>query len=185
VIKYGFNVKKSAQAASILLKLNGGDMGKYVFIKMLYLSDRESFKRWGAPITGDDAVSMEHGPVLSNIYNLTKGDCPLYQSEWEPFISPADVETNRVSNVGNPGEDELSPAEIKILRGIHAEFKNFTWKQMKDFCHEFEEYDGTVGKSSRPIATEKILQAIGKTPEEIQEKEQDLKEVKMLRLLFG
>ena len=185
MITYGFNAKKSAQAAAILLKLHAGEMDTYVFIKMLYLADREALARWGDPITGDSAVSMEHGPVLSTVYDLTKGAHPNLREEWEPFISDADEDTHQISIKADPGDDELSIAEIKILEHIHAKFKDFSWKQMKDFCHQFEEYDESVGKSSKPIQTEKILKAVGKSDEEIEATEQSQKEFKMMQLLFG
>ena len=185
MIKHAFNAKKSAQAASILLRLNGGDMQKYCLIKMLYLADRKAFARWGEPITGDHAVSMQHGPVLSGIYNLTKGELPHLRVHWEPFISDADPETHQVASKENPGTDELSPAEITILQGIYAEFKDFTWKQMRDYCHDFEEYDPTVGTGSRPITTEAILRAVGKSDPEIAEADEEMKEYKMMQAVLG
>jgi uncharacterized phage-associated protein len=184
VIKFTFNPKKATQAGAILLHLHGNEMGNYCFIKMLYLADRESFERWGEPITGDNVVSMEHGPVLSKIYDLTKGNRPSLREFWASFISDAD-EANRVTLNGNPGNDELSPSEIKVLERIHEKFKSFTWKQMKDFCHDLPEYDKTVGKSSRPIRTEKILGAVGKSDQDIQDKEEELNNSAMVDLLFG
>jgi hypothetical protein len=67
-----FQREKTVQAASFVLKQNGGSMDKYIFIQMLYLSDREGYKKWSQPITGDEAVSMEFGPVLSAVYDLTR-----------------------------------------------------------------------------------------------------------------
>ena len=84
---------------------------------MLYLADREAYAKWGKPITGDTAVSMKHGPVLSTVYDLTKGELPSLRADWEPFISDADPETNRVS-LNDPGDDELSNSEIKIAQPI-------------------------------------------------------------------
>jgi hypothetical protein len=185
VIKFTFNPKKTAQAGALLLRLNGGDMSKYIFIKMLYLADREAFARWGEPLTGDEAVSMEFGPVLSAVYDLAKGERPGLRAEWEPFISDAEEETNRVFLKADPGDDELSPAEIKILEGIHARFKGFTWKMMRDHCHDFEEFDETVGKTSRPIPAEKIMTAVGKKPEEIETTRRNLNELKVMEALFG
>ena len=96
-IRFDFNPKKSAQAAAILLQLNGGDMDKYLFIKMLYLADKQSLQKWEEPITGDSVASMRYGPVLSTVYDLTKGDCPSIHGFWKGFISDADEETNRIS----------------------------------------------------------------------------------------
>jgi uncharacterized phage-associated protein len=160
-------------------------MSKYIFIKMLYLADREFLARWGEPLTGDDAVSMEFGPVLSAVYDLTKGERPLLRSDWEPFISDAEEQTSRIFLQGEPGDDELSPAEIQLLTGIYEKFKGYSWKMMRDHCHDFEEYDPTVGKGSRPIAPEKILAAVGKKPEEIEEVASNLNEIKLMEALFG
>src|SRR6266446_8663564 len=107
MIQFMFNPKKSAQAASILLKLNGGDMDKYLFIKMLFLADREALDKWEESITGDHIVSMKYGPVLSTIYDLTKGDCASLRGNWEPFITDADPQTNAVHLRDDPGNDEL------------------------------------------------------------------------------
>jgi len=183
-MQFQFNAKKSAQAASVLLKLNGGDIDKYLFIKMLYLADREALNRWQEPITGDSAASMQYGPVLSTIYDLTKGDCPSQRKEWEPFISNADQETNRIFLREDPGLDELSRAEIAILRSIFEQFGGYTWKQMRDFCHhslpEFEE----VGDTSKPLSVNRILTAIGKTEEEIREAAERHRGIQMAELLL-
>lgn len=184
MLKFSFNPKKSTQAAAVLLKLNKGDMENYLFIKMLYLADRSALDKWGDPITGDKTVSMPYGPVLSTIYNLTKGQCQTIRAFWEKFISDADQETNRISLKGDPGEDELSRAEIKILESVHSKFKNFSWKQIHDFCAKLGEYED-VGKSSKPLPTERILKSLGKTPREIVETEQKIRELQVADLLLG
>jgi uncharacterized phage-associated protein len=185
VIKYVFNARKSAQAAAVLLKLNGGDMENYCFIKMLYLADREAYAKWGQPITGDEAVSMRFGPVLSTIYDLTKGERPSLRADWSPYISDVEEETHRVFLKEDPGADELSPAEVRMIEGVHARFGDYTWKAMKDFAHSLPEYDGSVGNSSKPIPVESILRAVGRTREQIQETERSVKESQMLDLIFS
>lgn len=185
MLTFDFNAKKSAQAVAILLNLNGGSMDKYILIKMLYLADKEALKKWNEPITGDRAASMEYGPVLSNVYDLTKGDCPHFRAEWSPYISDAHEETNQVACLSDPGNGELSKAEIKILESVYGQFKDFSWKQMRDYCHRFPEYDASVGKSSKPIQTEAILKALGKTDEEIREARKTHQEMKWMDLLLG
>lgn len=169
-MKFTFNPKKSAQAGAYLLKANGGDMEKYLWIKMLYLADRESLQRWEEPITGDTPASLPYGPVLSMIYDLTKGDCPNLREYWSKFLSDADQETNRIQLKADPGLDELSKAEVEILQSVFDKFHNYTWKQMRDFCHGLPEYED-VGNGSKCLPFERILSAVGKTVEEIREAE--------------
>ncbi len=65
-----YDSDKAAHAAGLFLKLRGGSMSYLKLIKLLYLLDRESFKRWGQPVTGDQYVSMKLGPVLSRVRDL-------------------------------------------------------------------------------------------------------------------
>lgn len=185
-MKFSFNEKKSTQAAAVLLRLCG-DLGleKYLFIKMLYLADREALAKWGEPITGDNAVLMKYGPVLSTIYDLTKGQSRTVRSFWERFITDADEETNRLFLKSDPGNDELSKAEIKILEAVYSKFKNYTWKRMRDYCHTaLREYED-VGTTSKPLPPERILKALGKSQREIEQARQKFVELQVADLLLG
>lgn len=185
MIKFAFNAKKSAQAGSLLLGLNGGDLDQYCFIKLLYLADREACQLRGEPITGDEAVSMEFGPVLSTIYDLTKGERLSLRADWAPFISDVETQTHRIFAKEDPGTDELSPSEVKILKGVFARYGHLRFREMKELSHSLPEYDGTVGKTSKPIKPEVLLEAVGKSPEEIRETEQSVREDRMLELIFS
>ena len=159
-------------------------MDKYLFIKMLYLSDREALEKWEEPITGDTPTSMQYGPVLSGIYDLTKGDYPSARSDWEPYIADCDAQTNRITLLGDPGQSELSRAEVTLLESVFQKFRNFTWRDMRDFCHKLQEYED-VGKSSKPISTERILSAVGKSETEIEQAESRFRHIAMADMLLG
>jgi len=184
VLKFTFDPKKAAQAAAILLKLNGGDMDKYLFVKMLYLADRESMKKWGEPITGDCIASMQLGPVVSTIYDLTKGLRPSLRADWEPYISNADDDGHRIRLLAEPSTDELCKAEITILTETFQKFKDYTFKQIRDYTHSLPEYED-VGNSSKPIDPETILRHVCRTSEEIDEAQKRFQELKLSEVLFG
>jgi hypothetical protein len=183
MIHFRFNCTKSAQAGAFFLQINNGSMDKYLFIKMLYISDRESLKQWDEPITGDTPCSMEHGPVLSTIYDLTKGLAMGYRGQWSPFISDADPDTNQIFLKANPGRDHLSNNELALLGGVHEQFKGFTWKQMKAYCHTFQEFED-VGKSSKRIPFQNILASLGKT-DRIDEIAQAQNNIRIMDMLLG
>jgi hypothetical protein len=183
-VKFTFNPKKSTQAAASLLKSNDGDMDKYLWIKMLYLADRASLEKWEESITGDSAASMPYGPVLSTIYDLTKGDCSTLREYWERYISDADPETNRVFLKDDPGVDELSKAEIGILESVFAKFHGYSWSQMRDFCHSLPEYED-VGKGSKPIEIDSILKALGKTDDQIRDAKNRCVQIQVAEMLLA
>lgn len=56
-------------------------------MKLLYLAERRSFEIHGAPMIGDRLVSMDHGPVLSRVYNHMNGEAPSTAKGWEYWIS--------------------------------------------------------------------------------------------------
>jgi hypothetical protein len=47
---------------------------QYDVVKTLFLADREHLNEWGRPITYDNYVAMNHGPVPSLAYNLLKSN---------------------------------------------------------------------------------------------------------------
>ena len=58
------------------------------FIKLLYLADRAALIRWGRPISTDRYVSMKHGPVLSNVFDLVNfGWLSEKAGSWSSVIS--------------------------------------------------------------------------------------------------
>jgi len=158
-------------------------MDKYLFIKMLYIADRESLKNWDQPITGDLPVSMELGPVLSTIYDLTKGRALEHRPFWSPFISDADEQTNQVCLKAEPSRDHLSKNEMRLIESVYEQFKGLTWIQMKNHCHSFPEYE-EVGKSSKTIPLENILSAVGKTQDQIKEIEKAQRELAIMDSLM-
>jgi hypothetical protein len=161
---FEFEARKSTQAAAFLLALSGGEGDKYILLKMLYIADRKAIERWDMPITGDAPYSMEHGPVPSEIYSLTRGS--LHHGDvWKSAIekSPEDEVLKLINE--NVGTDELSQEEMALLRDVHDEFKDFSFGKMKSYCHKFPEYEPNVGKSSQPISISTMFRALGKSPD--------------------
>lgn len=183
-MNFEFSQKKSAQAAAFLLGLNGGDMDKYLFIKMLYLADRKALEKWEEPITGDAVALMKYGPVLSTIYDLTKGKAFSSRDYWQNYISDSDDETNIVSLLGDPGTSELSAAEIAILERVYTKFRSYDWRRMRDYCHELPEFEET-GQTSKMLATEQILEAIGFSESKIEGAKKRFQQIKIAEKLFA
>jgi uncharacterized phage-associated protein len=168
IIRFKFNNIKTIQAASYLLSRNGGSMSKGILLKMLYLTDRALLVERGHPLTGDQPVSMENGPVLSTVYDLMKGAALQHRRYWEQHISDAKKGEQNVSLKKNAGTDRLSKSELSALQKTYDAFKKFSWKQMVDYCHALPEWKNP-GKSSRAIDLEIVLVSAGKEKPQIQE----------------
>ena len=130
-------------------------MGYFSLIKLLYFADRKMFLSYGQTITGDAMVSMDHGPVLSKIYDFIKRDRPIHDSEWSHYITePTGYE---VRNKIKAPTDELSRFEIGLLEEMHKKYGALKWWQVRNIAHNLPEWENPKG-SSLPINPEVILQ---------------------------
>lgn len=163
-----FDEKKTTQLAALLLtQRSGAKRMHYIkLIKLLYLIDREALLRWGRPITYDNYVSMDKGPVLSRTLDLvTEEPMPGQESYWLKYISePSNYE---VELKRDPGQKELSDAEIELAKKVIEKFGKMDRWQLIDFVmHQLPEWEDPHG-SAIPIEYKDILRAGGKTPQEM------------------
>jgi uncharacterized phage-associated protein len=166
VVRRPFNEAKATQAAAYLLKLRGGRMSYMKLIKLLYLVDREALIRWGRPVTTDRYVSMDRGPVLSNVLDLiSQGPAPGTESVWDRYISePSGYEVGLRREAPT---DELSPAEISLIEEIFRKYGHMSRWELVDRVHELPEWQDPEG-GAIPIRYADILKASGKSPDEIE-----------------
>ncbi len=170
MIRFPFNERKATQAAARLLHECGGELPYISLIKMLYLADRHTLIDIGQPITGDRAVSMPNGPVLSQILDFInmgdeqKGSAP--GDYWFSVISEPKNYTVGL-RTPEPDDDELSDYEISVLRDITERYGTLDRWRLRDFSHTLPEWKDPRG-SSITIAPEEILKAAGKSDEEIE-----------------
>jgi len=178
-----FNEKKTTQAASRLLKLAGGRMNYMKLIKLLYLADRGAFLRWGRPMSGDAYFSMRWGPVLSEVHDLiTEVPNPDRQSSWSEHISASsnyEVELRK-----DAGDDELSKAEERLIDEIFAAYGHYGPFELVDLLHKTLPEWKEVQSGRTPIEYREILQAGGKTPEEIDEIESELDSLRLIESIL-
>ena|ERR1700674_4724293 len=159
-----FDETKATQAAAFFLHLRGGQMHYLKLIKLLYLADRTALVRWGIPITTDRYVSMDHGPVLSKVFNLITDD--THKPVWARFIS-APLGDYEVRLLEEPQTDRLSRAEEALLREVYERYGHRNrWDIVDNVMHKLPEWRNPQG-SSIPIKIREILEAEGEDEQEI------------------
>lgn len=167
-----FNEVRTAQAAAFLLFRAGGKLPLIKLVKLLYLAERLSLKKYGEPITGDKLVSMPHGPVLSMTYDLINGALPSVQGGWDSWVSDRAshvVALRDRSRIRSPETDllQLSESDLEVLNEIWREFGHWDrWDLVRythsDACPEWEDPEG----SSRPIPHEVLFRKLGYSADE-------------------
>jgi uncharacterized phage-associated protein len=183
-IQFRFHPEKAVEAAAILLKLHDQPIKYLGLLKMLYIADRIALERMEQPITGDQYMSMDYGPVLSGIYDLIKGKpvddaLPL----WSKFISPR--HDHRVSLLNDPGNENLCEEEEEIIQQVYQTFGHLDPFEVVEWTHDLPEWKNPHG-SATPILVEDILKNVGKSDEEITEIQQEsIREAYLDKVLNG
>ena len=167
-----FDERRAAEAAAFLLFKAGGSLPLIKLVKLLYLAERLSLKRYGEPLTGDRLVSMPNGPVLSMTYAYINGALPSCEGGWESWIADRaghEVALRDESKIRSPEQDllRLSDSDLEVLGDVWTEFGHWDrWKLVEythsDACPEWEDPDG----SSRPIAYELLFSKLGYSAEQ-------------------
>ncbi|WP_238938982.1 Panacea domain-containing protein [Mixta mediterraneensis] len=179
-----FSVEKSAQMAAYLLHKRGGQMSFLKLMKLLYLSDRKSLELYGEPISGDRYVSMNYGPVLSNVYSLI-ADGSEPGNKWEKWIRDGADHTVVLRQQFDDIYEltELSRADVRTMDDVYEQYGHWNRFDLCDethrICPEWQDPHG----SSIPIRVEDIFKALGRSAEESEALARDLMTKNQLELL--
>lgn len=178
-----FCESKAAQIAAYLLHKASGRMPHIKLMKLMYLADRLCLENYDRPMSKDNFVSMDYGPVLSKTYDLMKGKTK--SDVWSSYLSP--IDTNEISlakEVGLPQLGKLSRADIKVLDEVYSRYGHINEFDLSEMTHEFPEWRNPCG-SSAPIPMSVILQAVGKEPEVIEQIVKELEESDKLEMALA
>jgi uncharacterized phage-associated protein len=158
-----YNVRKAAQVAAFFAKEQGGKINVLKLVKLIYLAHRESLKAFDAPILQDKFVSMDHGPVNSITLNFINGLIDE-KDDWSEFITDRHGHFIALAkqSLNISDFDELSKADIKILKYIWERFGGMDGFQLAGYTHKHcPEWEDPHG-SSTPIPIERVLKFLGK-----------------------
>ncbi len=155
-------------------------MGYLKLMKLLYLSEREYLSLYGKTISGDKFVSMPHGPVLSQTYDVICNGSrePSGWGHWITDESNHDVALR--GGFERQDLDEINNAVISVMDEIYNQFGHLDRWQLRDYTHDnCPEWEDPHG-SSYPIRMRDIFRAVGKSEEEAQKLESRYNEIRDL-----
>lgn len=161
-----YQPKKAAQLiAALILKGPGNAINILKAVKLVYLADRESIRRFGFPILDEDRYSMPHGPVNSVTYRHINGEVDLHACGWSEVLE--DRANHKIAlanhNLSEEDLDELSDADLACVESVWAEFGHMSQWDLVDWTHNPDnvpEWEDPSGGSIK-IPYRRILQALG------------------------
>lgn len=156
-----FNEQKTTEMVLYFLKKTNNNHQYYLMLmKLLYLSERESYARFGYSMTGDTFVSMNKGPVLSRTLELMQGGA-TEGGYWDHHIESINnyrlaVRSNEVIDFNT-----LSQNDRLILDEVWEKFGSFNRFELCDWTHENCQEWTDPKDSSIPITKETLLSTLG------------------------
>jgi uncharacterized phage-associated protein len=138
------------EAVLYVMNLRNG-LSQYDIVKTLFLADKSHMNLFGRPVTFDNYVAMENGPVPSLAYDALKPNVN-YKSRFgveRPWTSIPDKENsniNRFTPLRKANEDYLSRSDIKSLRNAFGTVSSSTFDQLKRLTHEDNAYKEAWGR---------------------------------------
>ena len=130
-ISFPYDAEKATQAVLWLLYKHGRAINRLKLVKLLFYADREHLSRYGRPIVGGHYVTMQHGPVSSELLNhINKASADTEAA----FVN----EDLRVLARGPVDEDKLSESDIEVLNQIDNKYGRYDRFVLRDLTHELQ-----------------------------------------------
>ncbi len=156
---FRFDLEKTIQATGLLLELEGSPISRMRLLKLLYIVDRELLTESGRPLTGDVAVAMKYGPVLSHVYDLIKG-IAQDSDAWREYFDSAGY---KVCLKRKPDRRELTKRETEKLIEATNRYRDVTDEELSEVSHDFPEWLSHFQEAaSTPIPWTEVLAQQGK-----------------------
>ncbi|OGZ43269.1 MAG: hypothetical protein A3J55_02670 [Candidatus Ryanbacteria bacterium RIFCSPHIGHO2_02_FULL_45_17b] len=138
-------------------------LGKVKLMKLFYFVDFTHVKNYASPITFDNYVRLEHGPIPSTILNLV--DAVEDDTDNAILADSFSIKTRDGSNqkrvvptreFTSKDEKYFTPSELKVLKSVCDRFAGKTGKFIEDKSHEEAAWSKTKELESIPytLATE-------------------------------
>lgn len=140
-IHFNFDFKKAAQALNYLAKEFGGKINKMKAIKLIYFADRYHLRKYGRPVTNDEYVAMEYGPVGSKTKDIAENSSFLdtIESEYnKQYIEKQDIYD--IQSVHDVAMNVFSDSDIEALEFAIKYFGRLDQFQLAEVSHAYPEW---------------------------------------------
>lgn len=137
-----FNLKKTTQALNFLAIKSHGEIDKIKAIKLIYFADRFHLRKYGRPITNDEYLAMEWGPVNSNakdIADMNEEYLGVSEREYaSQYIGkPA---KNVIKSLQEVNNKVFSQTDIEALNWVWETFGHLGGFDLANLSHEYPEW---------------------------------------------
>ncbi len=136
-INYRVNYEKAIETI-VWLADQKPNIDIYHVAKILFYADKAHVNKYARPITGDNYICMEYGPVPSSIRDLiTKNSWlnPIHLKEISEAIKVVDEPHPSIVALRKPDMDFFSESDIECLTESLNEYGDKSFQELFDLTH--------------------------------------------------
>lgn len=116
----------------VYLANNVGEFNKTKALKLLFLLEENSIKKFGVPFFGFDFKVWKFGPVVPLVYNDFQKELKILGK----YIKKVDPNIDEYEAVSEFCDDEFSDNDICLLQDVVQFSKHKTAKNLVDYTHK-------------------------------------------------
>ena len=140
-----FHYKKAVQSLNYFARLSGNKLNRMKALKLIWLADRLSLRKYGVTITGDTYFALENGPVPSGTRDVLQANVYFEESETvieyaKKYIDESKEDKFDFISLTEVDTKVLSKANIEILEIIFKNVGHLSKYQIRDISHSFPEW---------------------------------------------
>ncbi len=109
------------------------ELNKTKILKLLYILEEKSIKRFGYPFFGFDFQLWKFGPVLKDVYIDLSEDSPLLLKD---YIAKDNADKTLFIPIASFNDDEFSDNDVFLLDNIVKFAKHKTAKDLVNITHD-------------------------------------------------
>jgi uncharacterized phage-associated protein len=140
-MSFPFSHRKTTQVLNFFARQENGEINKLKALKLVYFADRYHLRRFGRPITGDEYLAMEFGPVASSAKDLAEMGDFLSDDErayGAQFLAPVDRYSFR--SIAEVEEKSLSESDRIALLWAWEKFGHMDRFALADYTHRYPDW---------------------------------------------
>ena len=136
-----FSHRKATQVLNFFARKDGGQINKMKALKLVFFADRWHLRQYGRPITNDEYLAMEYGPVPSGCKDLAEMSEFLdahERSYAEKFLKPASqyyfASANEIDRA------VFSASDLEALESVWQHFGGYDKFRLAEITHQYPEW---------------------------------------------
>jgi uncharacterized phage-associated protein len=136
-----FKYETATQALNYLAIKSGGTINKMKSLKLIFFSDRYHLRKYGRPVTNDEYLAMNYGPVASGVKDIAEMSSFLdskVKKYAKRFIKP--VSTYKYCSLTPVDMDIFSESEIEAIDYALDHFGGFDKFRIANLTHQYPEW---------------------------------------------